>query len=78
MKNALLLGLFVVALFLVWTGDLRVMLTGVLVAILGLDIQAGLNAAQITRGVLGLEEDFRTLESRLTEYLDRRITEIKS
>jgi hypothetical protein len=82
MKNLVLLALMALSLFLILVGDLRIMLIGVLVGIAALDIQSGLNAAMLSRGILGLEEDLIAPEKRLTasfisrsDELERRLAE---
>jgi hypothetical protein len=87
-KNLILFSLLAAGLFLILVGDLRLMLIGVFVGIVALDVQGGFNAtASIERFTLmgiGIDKNFETLETRLTEHLDaletalnRSITEIE-
>jgi hypothetical protein len=75
-KHGVLVGLVVVSLILIAMGDLRQMVSGLILGIAGLDIQAGFNTQIITKGIRGLEQDFEMLEARLKQYLDARLDEI--
>lgn len=78
MKNLVLFGLLAVSGFLIVVGDLRLMLIGVFVGLLGLDVQAGWNVGAITGALVEMDKDFGVLESRLLAHINSRFDEIEN